>query len=186
MAKMNDMMLLMSGFIALIIAVALVTPLANSGQQATGFGVATETVDITAARMVANNINESVYFHLANGCPNSNWRSDHISVCALSNMGITNSSGSVLADPTDVVFVANGAVCSGKNSGDLHFVNSTQLVKYNSNSTTVKYQYCPEGYLTSSWGASAINLTMGFFALAAFLTSVGMFYALARNNGMFD
>lgn len=168
--------LLIFAFVTLIIGVVLLSSLSTSVWTASTTATKTETVDISAARLAGNVINETYYFHLSNGCPNTGWRADAGTQCELVNGGVKNSSGGVLTDPSDYVFISNGGVCSGYQSGDIRFRNSELMNTTQSNTTSVTYTYCPDGYMPASWNRVIINLVPGFFALALLLISVYFFY----------
>lgn len=169
------MALLMGGFLALIIAAALITPLSESGNKVTTLTSAIDTIDISPARLAGGTINTTYPFIIDKALFNG-WRAAN-SECEVQTITFKNSTGATMTDPTQYVFVMDVARLTLKNVNALN--NSA------SNTTTASYSYCPEGYVTSSWGRMGINTTMGFFALAALMASVGMFYALARKNGIF-
>jgi len=181
MVKENNktVMILVTLAIAIILVGALIASISDETQKKTTKTTVTETVNIAPARLADNNINATYYFHLDHGCPHAtSWRNDLGSECEISNDGIQNSTGGTLSDPTDVVFVSNGTVCSGYASGDLHFVNSTGLVNTASNTTTVTYSYCASDYMSSSWGKSLLNLVPGLLAVGLLVAVVGGAYLL--------
>jgi hypothetical protein len=143
---------------------------------------ATETIDFTAARLPNNLINGSYYFHLKYGCPaKTQWRTD--AGCGINDVFVKNSTGDTLDDPTDYVFISNGAVCSGVSSGDFHFVNSETMNTTITNTSTVSYTYCADGYV-SGWGATITNLVPGFLALAILCAIAFLIFYVLKSEGI--
>jgi len=131
----------------------------------------------------AGAINTTYYFHLAQACPGSDWRIDDSS-CSTTEYLVENATGTDLTDNTDYVIYPTNGVCTGVTAGDIRFLNTALVNRSNSNTTTVTYGYCPEGYLTQSWQRVILDLVPGFFAIALLIFSVGMFYSVAKEAGI--
>lgn len=175
--------LMIAVFVILIIGTVLLGVIATQEQEATQLAYATETVNLAPARLAGGAINSTYYFHLTNGCPFSTWRADQGSACYINNLGVKNSTGGTLVDPTNYVFVSNGAVCTGANSGDIRFTNTLSVNNSASNTTTVSYSYCPDAYLTQSWARTVLDLMPGFFAIG--LLGAALMFGIAYYKGEF-
>ena len=171
------MMLLLVGFVALIIAVSLVTPLAQEGNKVTTKTVVTDEAVSATSALIGPQFNVTVNLGPVANVPTS-WK---IKDCPLTITKVTNVTKTAnLAETTDYTLSST--------TGVLNMVNSTTNQESfgvgTNNNTYITYSYCPDVYLTADWARTSINTTMGFFALGCFLTSVGMFYAVAKRNGL--
>lgn len=173
----SDMMLLLVGFVALIIAVSLVAPLATESSKVTDKLIVTDEAVSANSALLGKDFNVTVNLGPLTNVPTS-WK---IEDCPLTITRVTNvTKTAVLAETTDYTLSTT--------TGVLNMLNSTKNrasfgIGINNN-TYITYSYCPDTYLTADWARTSINTTMGFFALACFLTSVGMFYAVAKRNGL--
>lgn len=173
MAETNYTGILLVAFISIMVALAMFSgsgSIAENVNKVQTKSTATETVSIANARLANNAINASYYFHLTNGCPQStgNWRRSAGTECYISVTSVKNSTGGTLTDPDDYVAISNGAVCTGTTSGDLRFVNSELMNGTITNTTTVTYTYCADGYVPKSQpgATSIISLILIMTALA--------------------
>ena len=69
-------------------------------------------------------------------------------------------------------------------TGNVTIVNSTSTQIGYSNTTYVDYTYCGADYVNSSFGRTALDITIGLFAIALLLGAVGMFYAVMKQEGL--
>ena len=177
MEKNNATLLFMGGIIALIIALALVTPLASEGNKVTTKTIITnEGIDTTSA-LLGKQYNVTVNLGPVANVP-TGWKLEQ---CPLSSITATNVTGTaVLVVTTDYTLNTKTGVLNMLNST----TNRASFGVGADNKTYVGYQYCQDNYLTQDWARSAVSMTMGFFALACFLASVAMFYGVAKNTGI--
>ena len=70
-------------------------------------------------------------------------------------------------------------------SGIIQMLNTTDTDGGDVNTTYINYIYCKDGYMNLGWGRSITNLIAGFFAIALLLVSVGLFYDVAKDTGLF-
>lgn len=164
---------LIAAFILLIIGIVL------AGQVATlGSGITTRTtitdevIDYTTAfQESSDQINETITFTLTNNP--TGWK---ISDCPLSGVVLTNSSGSAWTSGTDYTLTAS--------AGTFTLANTVLVNITTTNQTYIDYRYCGDDYMNLSWGRTGLNLVPGFFAIAILLMAVGLFYSIAKENGM--
>lgn len=164
---------LIAAIVMILIAVSLVTVLADQSNLVTKKTTQTETVNIAAAKLAAGAINETYGFTLNTG--SANWRNDY-GDCIAQVLVVKNASGSVFADPANYTYVYNLA------SKQLKFKNAAPLNATSaSNVTVVSYDYCPDGYMAQSFGRMALEIAVGLFALAIFLIGVWFMYEVFRD-----
>jgi hypothetical protein len=161
---------LIIGFVALLLAAVLVDPLSTQGLSRTTTTNTTQGgIDISGARVnAAGDLNESYVLSLTTTGDTNN-------LCPITEYSIQSGNGTSLTETTDYVFDAN--------AGTFTLVNTTQAIfgTWLYNYTNVTYIYCPTGYMNLAYGRTAINTTMGFFALAALLAAVALFYSAGRD-----
>jgi len=162
---------LIAAFILLIIGIILAGQVAVIGSGVTSkMGIANEVVDYTTAfQESSDQINETITFTVANN-PTS-WKVDD---CPLTEVVLTNSSGSVWTSGTDYTFTASTGTFIIKNTIDTNVTDD--------NYTYIDYTYCDDDYMNLTWGRTGINLVPGFFAITMLLISVGLFYSVAKEN----
>jgi len=170
---------LVAAFVSIIIAVVLISQIVTTGNAVTTLQPATETVSIAGSRVGLGWINNSISYAPAflNLTQTESWRAT-ISDCSVGSVAatvvITNASGSVLTPTTDYTINA---------TGDLVFENTEAVNNSNSNTTTLAYNTCPEGYVYG-WAATMLNLVYGMFALAALGIAISLFYSIGRDYGL--
>ena len=101
----------------------------------------------------------------------SGWKIENDDCNAIGNVVVTNATGSVLTLNTDYRLYATQGLIQMLNTTA---TNSTNLGE----NVIISYDYCGDGYVTSSWGRSLLNTTTGFFALGILLAIVGLVYIL--------
>ena len=164
---------LVLAFVTLILGVVFAAQVATIGQGVTTTtAVTNETIDISDARISDSNINESVQFTLAHA--NTGWKTEP-SECEITSPTLYINTSTVGTENTDYNITVDGIVT---------FKNTTSMINSGTNNTLISYSYCPDDYMNLSWGRTGINLVPGFFALALLLISVGLFYSIARENGI--
>jgi hypothetical protein len=164
---------LIAAFVLLLLGIVFIAQAASMGSAITSrTAVNNEAVSYTSAfQETSTQINTTVSFTLANNP--TGWKSDD---CPLTGVVFTNSSGTAWTSGTDYTLTASTGVFT---LGNTILVNATTT-----NQTYVDYQYCGNDYMNLSWGRTGINLVPGFFALALLLISVGLFYNIAKENGI--
>jgi hypothetical protein len=95
---------------------------------------------------------------------------------------ITNQTGATLTS-------GNYTVNYGNNSIVFKNTSTTDPVSYGGNFfggniSLIDYRYYPTDYICEGWQRTVLNLVPGFFGFAILLASVGLFYAVARNEGI--
>lgn len=176
--EMDTIGKLMLAFVTLIIGIVLIGQIATTGSTVTTLSaVSSEAHNVLptyATGFNSTNINPAIVYTLTNV---PTWGSD----CPITDFALKNSSGTAFTVTTDYVVNVN--------SGTYTLVDSaTGLANLGVNTTAkpayASYNYCPSTYLNSSWGRTVLNLVPGFFALACLLISVGLFYSIARDEGI--
>jgi hypothetical protein len=176
---LGPMQKLVIAFVSLIVGIVLITQVASEGSKVTSLSTITETFNLAPARLAAGAINETYYFY-PTYLANSGWRADDVADCSVFPLVVKNATGATLDN--------NGCASAGEytyvTDVRLNFCNTLSVNNSASNSTTVTYRYCPDGYLTSSWQRTITNLVPGFIALALMAVAVGLFYSIAKETGL--
>jgi len=164
---------LIAAFVLLIIGIVFVGQVAVIGSGVTSkVGVGNEVIDYTTAfQESSDQINETITFTVANNP--TGWK---VNDCPLTGITLTNSSGSAWTSGTDYTFTASTGTFIIKNTINTNITTTNQ--------TYVGYQYCGDDYMNLTWGRTGINLVSGFFALTMLLFSIGLFYSVAKENGI--
>ena len=175
---------LIAAFVMLIIGVVLISTLSTQTIASTALvGSGTESFSVAPARVVQDgyNINDTKVFAsknvIAHPAADSAVRNGETS-CAISSIVMKNASGAVMTANTDYVWNTDGG---GNGPGNLTLKNTGALNTTVLNTTTISYSYCGENYMTSSWGRTAMDITIGLLAIALFLGAVGFFYSVAKD-----
>lgn len=174
---------LISVAVLVILAIAFLTSISDSTLLNTQKTYYSETFDLSSLGVKLSNytINSSVrvypthFIEAASG-----WRYDDETSadtgCSAddltSSITAVNGTSVALADPTD--YVRNTA-------GYITFVN-TLKVNGTGNTTTITMPYCANGYMTSSWMRSVLNLNPGLYAIAILIAVVMVVYLLFGKN----
>ena len=177
MAEKGTGLKIIIGFIALLIGVVLIGTLA------------TESLARTSYLTVSG---ESEAYTITGDCPNvatvhtvtnnpTDWKTQD---CPISSLVVVNAStgGTALTETTDYTLTASAGTFLLKNSTATRLLVSSN--KGATNTTYLSYSYCGDDYLNSSWGRTAVNMVPGFFAIALLLIAVGLFYGVAKENGI--
>ena len=161
---------LILAFVTLLLGVILVGTIATEGLLRTDkLNIDDEAVDITSLRIDNNNINESLTVAVTNA-PTS-WKSED---CPLTNVVYGNASEDFTVT-TDYTLDAT--------TGVLTLLNTT-AVNTSPNETLIDYTYCPDDYVTLSWGRTAITVTYGLFAIRALGIALWFFYTIFKETAL--
>jgi len=174
MAENNNVGKLIAAFVMLIIGVSLIGVVATSSRDVTALNhVINDTLDISTLRYGTGAINESKTVTLTYGYEGANaWKAEE-STCYITPLVILNSSGATLTPTTDYTYT---------NAGVVTFLNTQAVNASMDNTTYTTYSYCPDTYLTTGFGRTAINVALGLFAIALLLGAVGVFYSVAKDT----
>lgn len=172
----KNVMLLVTAFASLIIGISLIGVVATQSNLVTDKTiVVNEEHDLSACQ---NPIGGDLLFDptdcsfLVTNYP-SGWKSTD---CPLTSVTLGNGT---LDFTVTTDYTVTGA------TGNVSIVNSSSTQYGYSNTTYVGYTYCSDDYVNSSWGRTATKTSVGLFAIALLLVSVGLFYAVGRNTGIF-
>ena len=170
---------LILAFATLIIAVSLITT------------IATQSLAVTDYKKVSNeshNLDDCVVLTAGGGWeinesdPDCNITVTHYptgwktSDCPITNVIVNNGTGSALTPSTDYNLYAS--------NGIIQMLDTTATENLTGNNTYIYYSYCGDDYLNLSWGRTLLNLVAGFFAIGILLVSIGLFYSIAKENGI--
>ena len=164
---------LLLAFVTLILGAVLIGTIATNTQAiSTLIDVTNEEIDITTARIYgsANNINVSVSTFTIDNPPTS-WKVEDCPIV----FGDYGNSTTVWTLDTDYTV--------GASAGTIHVLYLHNILS-SSNLTYSDYEYCGDDYLNLGWGRTLVNLIGGFFALALLGISAGLFYSIAKDNGI--
>jgi hypothetical protein len=157
---------LITAFVMLIIGIALLSVYADQSTTSTTLVSTTETLSLANARLAGGAINDTYYYYPTYLGYSGTWRGDDSS-CSVSSLVVKNSTGGILDDPSQYVFVTDAR---------LNFENAVGVNYSTSNTTTITYSYCPDGYVASAWGRSIIGVTVGLLAVLLLAGTVGFVY----------
>lgn len=173
---MNAAGKLIASFIMLIIGVSLIVVAATSTNAVTELSQRTDTIDIAGARLAGGvNVNSSYPFTLTNTGVNT-YKFDY-SECRPSTITFKNVTGTTLVEDTAYIYNPTNAT--------LFLINGTGSYAATSNTTTAAFSYCGDGYVTLSWGRSALDTGIGLFGIALFLGAVGLALGSLRDLEVF-
>ena len=180
---MNTINILVAAFIAIIVGLMLLGTVASSTYNVTGRGTAIVDERLNLSSSYNSNsgfMNATITRTLAqNGVQCSSGDGKWVN----GQFVITNSSGTVLTSGNYTVDYS-GQTVAFKNT------STTDPVSYGSsffggNITLIDYQYYPGDYICSGWQRTVLNMTPGFFGLAIFAVGLGLFYLVAKQEGIF-
>jgi hypothetical protein len=166
---------LILAFVTLILGAILIATAAGLANDVT------QKVSVRESQVVTmvpggGGINETINYTVAN--PPVGWQ---VQDCPLAGYSLTNKSGTTFTEATDWAFTTTTGVWrmlnTSANLADLGLADGANL-------TYVTYTYCPVDYVNSSFGRSGISIMIGLFAIAILLVSVGLFYSIAKENGI--
>lgn len=169
---------LIAAFVTLLIGAVLITSVASEGIAKTkvkeiGDEAEAMTVALNASGQTEHNINDSTIHIVSN--PPTGWK---VQDCPLTSFVLKNSSKTALTLNTDYTVDLNYGNFTLKNT------SATVGNLGADNNTYIDYKYCGDDYMNITWGRTGIDLVPGFFAIAILLTSVGLFYSVAKDYGI--
>jgi len=162
---------LILAFVTLLIGAVLLATVAGEGNLITEKKVISD--EIIAFTPTADGGINTTEVHTVT-YPPTGWK---VVDCPLSAVTIGNASDDFTAD-TDYTLTAS--------AGTFVFIDTeiTNGTIGPTNSSLVDYTYCGDDYLNAGWGRTAVDITSGFFAIALLLVSVGLFFAIAKDEGI--
>ena len=164
---------LILAFITLLLGAVLVAQVATTSIAVTALtGISSETVAFIPVN--SSEVDPAEVLTLAQAP--TGWKATD---CPISDFVLTNSSGTAYVLTTDYVPNLAAGTWTLKNTA---VVNQSL---YADNITLADYHYCGDDYMNLSWGRTGINLVAGFFAIAILMISLGLFYSVAKETGMF-
>ena len=178
----NSITKLIIGFLVLIVGLALIGSIADGSNAVTEkTGVGGEEITVIRANEGAcpMGINLSHGYALTNSP--TGWKSID---CPISDFIVINQAGASATVTTDYVLYTDNGTLFLKNTTAFMDANCSADALGASNTSTLFYEYCGDDYLNIAWGRTIIDLVAGFFALALLGVSVGIFYSVARDNGI--
>jgi hypothetical protein len=170
--------MLVLAFVTLIIGVVLISTVASEALGVTTkTNIADESTNLsTISCYTGGEVNETLAACNITVTNNpTGWKSND---CPLTNVVVTNNTGTALVLDTDYNLFASTGIVKMLNTTDTTLAATAGVVK-------IDYTYCGDDYLNLSWARTFVNLIAGFFALALMLISVGLFYNVAKANGIF-
>ena len=173
--------ILIAAFVLVIIGVSLIGVIANQANLAISKTRVTEAIAVPR-NATTYTVNVSKDIAMAN--PPTSWK---VADCPISGVLVWNTT---IAGASDTLLGLTTDYTIDATAGTITFVNSTLMGtnatygKVYNNLTNVRYDYCPDTYLNSSWGRVVLPLVGGFFALALLGIGVGLFYKVGRLTGL--
>lgn len=169
----NGMNLLLGAFITLMLGIILLSVYADNSNAITSLTSATETLNLAPARLTGGALNTTYDFTLT-GTGVGTWKSEY-SECLASTLVVKNVSGTEVTSGNYTYTAATGKV---------RLTNTLPLNASSSNTSTVTYSKCPDGYTAQAWGRSMQKITVGLFAVMCLAASVGFVYAALKEMGI--
>ena len=173
----KSMTLLIGAFVALIIGVALISTIAGG------------ITDVTKTRRVANETLSLISIANPSGILNTNF--------TIGDLTSTQSDDDFIA-ASCITYIYNGTTAADDaleldtdyeiDCGDntFFFLNTTAVtaVITHDNNTMICYEYENSDYIKQGWARTSLDIVPGFFAIALLLIAVGLFYAVAKKEGI--
>lgn len=170
---------LILAFVAILIGVVLIGVIAGEIQPITKLTSITDTFTITREGADNLSVNETIPYTLTKGTVTGTFREDD-STCSISTLIATNTSDTLTAGAVDC---STGDYNYTASQGYLQFCNSSLLYNSIGNASYVAYSYCPDDYVSSTWGRTSLNLVPGFFALALLIFGAYLIFKVAKEEG---
>jgi hypothetical protein len=171
--------ILISIFVIVILGVIFTGIIATQTNGQTSKITVTDSVNIAPLRMAGGGLNytlaesNKLYSTAILSEPaGGNWRQDY-SDCAITTVQYYNQSGALMSSANDYTWVEDG----NGGAGWLRLKNVLNLNSSASNTTSITYQTCPDGYQTSSFGRGTTNMIPGFLAILLLMAVVAGVYA---------
>lgn len=183
MVDRSSAILLITAFFTLILGVVLLTSIAESEQGlVTKDSTENESITFAQCRDAEMTINDTGCNKTLTNAP-TGWKlDDDKDACPLTAFTLKNCTGDTLTIATHyTVGLSTGVVEMRNVTNTICNVTSGTLLE---NNTFAGYSYCPDDYLTQSWNRTLMDVVVGFFGLALMIISVGLFYMIARKEGI--
>ena len=169
--------MLVTAFVTLILGISLLTVIATEEQEKVNLvAVINESIDISGARLVNNDLNESHTFDLTYYNTASGWKTADDD-CDIDVTSLYIDDATAGTEDTDWSVTTDGVVT---------ILNTTTTVGVEENTSLATYSYCPDHYLSEGWTRSVLNLVPGFFAISLLMISLALFYAIMKKEGILD
>ena len=141
-------------FIGIVVAIALINPIADTtGQMTTKQSTDNQSISTVTGFVDGNEVDETVNYSIYS---QSDWK---VISCPLESVAIRNGVGTALVADTDYTLDAA--------NGRFSLLNTTKTVPDTAlNLTYADYTYCADGYNTNSGSRTIANLVVIFSALA--------------------
>jgi hypothetical protein len=171
MEKDKTVTVLISSFVLVILALAFISTISTSTNQATTKSNAVdEAYNLTGVGCYsAGQVNESktqCAITVANA-PTGWEQAD----CPLTSVVVTNTTGTALTLTTDYTVSTSTGVITLKNT------TATNLTRMGNN-VLFDYTYCGTGYVDSSWGRSVLGTNVGILGIAVLAVVIAAVYLL--------
>lgn len=159
---MNPFTFIMGSIIMILVGLALITSVADTKATQTDLlSVLDEQTNlVTVGCYVGGQVNESdpdCNITVSNWYPAGDWRASE-SQCYLSSVVVSDDTGTALTLDTDYYLYSD--------TGVIQLLNTTATTSLPNNLVEVDYEYCGEGYLTSSGDRSLASLWTTMMVLA--------------------
>ena len=171
---MKNVILLVTAFVALIIGIALLGTVATEGLSKTELTTISSETNVFVP---INNTDINTTYAVTLTQAPTGWKASDTD-CEIANFGLSNGTDSGTVT-TDYVLTAAAGTYTMKDT-----VFTETMI--GANETTVGYDYCADDYLTEGWQRTVLNLVSGFFAIALLMISLGIFYAILKNEGLLN
>jgi hypothetical protein len=152
--------------VAIIVGLVMLTGTGGIASLTAGadnkISVVNESIDISAARLADNAINETYYFYPEYAATNTGWRAAY-DECDVLTLTVTDGEGNELADPTDYVYVYE--------LGRLRFEDDSTALDA-TNDTLVSYSYCGDNYVGGSANQNILNIVLLMAAVAIIVVAI--------------
>lgn len=184
MTERNSAILIIIAFFTLILGVSLLTAIASQEQAVVSkTSTANETVNFRTCRGEDILINDTGCNLTLTNAP-TGWKLlDTDDPCPLTSLVMRNCTADTLTVSTDYIITLGTGIVELRNTSDVT-CGGLDVTLPLGNNTFVDYKYCPDDYLTQSWQRSLLDVVVGFFAIALMVISVGLFYSIARREGI--
>ena len=170
----NNTSKIILGFIALIVGISLIAPIATNTEGVTNtITISNETIDINSDRTIAGacpmGVNGTNAIQITNSP--SGWKTLG---CPVTSFVLKNQTGVTATVTTDYVFYpANGTLM-------LKNTSKWGICDVSINDTYASYTYCGDDYVQEAWQRTILDLISGFIALALLTASVAIFYSVGK------
>ncbi len=170
----NQFLSIILSLMIILIALSFIQSVANTKEeQVSKTSVVNETLDISSARNESGTthaLNYSVDLTITNNP--TGWKTTK---CPLGSFTLSNASGYVMTDATDYDI--------DESTGVVNFYNTLIAnMTGNSNTTYASYNYCEDGYLTSSGDRGLAKLWTTLMIMALLIVVVGIGYTIMNKK----